>query len=156
MSWQTELEGYRHTTTVDLRFGDIDMLRHVNNARYLSFLEQARIQYAFDVLGWDGDWRTLNMILARTEIDFLRPLLLGERLQIATRCAQMGKKSFTFEYLLYTAGRQYPSAAPQEAEHLVSRAKSVMVFYDTRKEETRPLPEDFIRRVNAYEPSLSE
>ena len=42
-------DGYRHSIPMEIRFADIDSLGHVNNAAYLTYMEQARLRYVRDV-----------------------------------------------------------------------------------------------------------
>jgi len=140
------LTGFRHYIDLPIRYGDIDMLQHVNNARYLTYAEQARVAYATDVLCWDGDWRTLNMILARVEVDYLQPLWLTDRLRLYTRCARLGHKSYTLEYLYI---RLDAGLAPRD---LAARCRSVLVAYDVATQQSRPVPEAWRAAILAYEP----
>jgi len=64
---------YVHETTV--RFGDTDAMAHVNNAKFLTYLEDARV--GFFRHASDGRMGLGQLILARTEIDFVRPILFG-------------------------------------------------------------------------------
>jgi acyl-CoA thioester hydrolase len=151
-SLEARLQAFRHQTPIDIRFGDLDMLQHVNNARYLSYLEQARIQYAFDVLQWDGDWRTLNMMLARVEVDYRAPLFLNDRLTVYTRCSRLGNKSFTLEYLLVRTGQRNEvqvEGAPAPA--LAGEARTVLVAYDVVQQVSMPLPAEQRQRIEAFE-----
>jgi acyl-CoA thioester hydrolase len=40
-----------HTTPVQIRFNDIDLMGHVYNAKYQEFFDLARIKYFEEVLG---------------------------------------------------------------------------------------------------------
>ena len=42
---------FRHRTEIEVRFADTDAMRHVNNAKYLTYCEIARIRYWTDVTG---------------------------------------------------------------------------------------------------------
>ena len=70
---------------VNIRFSDFDMLSHANNANYLTYLEEARINYFTKVISEsEMDWRQEGMILARMEIDFLNKLIevAGDELKV--------------------------------------------------------------------------
>lgn len=133
---------FRHRTPVQVRFGDIDMFQHLNNARYLTFLEQARVKYAIDVMGWDGQNHTLNMILARVELDFLKPVWLKDRVVVLTRCGRIGAKSYDFEYLIVR----------NDDDEVVAQAKTVLVAYDLRSGQSVPLPDALKQAMTEYEP----
>src|SRR5205814_9439163 len=77
---------------IDIRWGDLDSSRHVNNAVYLTYLEEARSAWLEAALGS----RELvdDFVLARVEIDFRRELTLADEAAIA-RCtlARIGASS---------------------------------------------------------------
>lgn len=94
---------------------------HVNNAVYLTYLEQARFKH----------WRTLwhyaedrfpdpGIILARIECDYKSPAKLGEALEVKLAVSSIGRTSFHYEYEIVSA----------EDGRLIAQAKSVQVAYD--------------------------
>ncbi len=111
-----------HRETV--RFRDLDALGHVNNAVYLTYLEQARVAF---LRPHDADYT--EMILARCEIDFRAQVSLGETVEIALTPSRVGTKSFELSYEM------------KVGERLVAEAKTVLVAYDYERSESRPLPE---------------
>ena len=46
-----EIPGYRHLTTLQVRFADLDVNSHLNHAKYLTFMEHARLEYTAQVIG---------------------------------------------------------------------------------------------------------
>ena len=82
-----DLKHFRHQISMNVRFMDLDALHHVNNARYLNFLEEARIAYSQDILGLFRDLKQLNVLVARIEIDYLKPIHLGKE-NIAAKALQ--------------------------------------------------------------------
>ena len=82
---------------------DLDALQHVNNARYLNFLEEARIAYCQEKLDLFNNINDLNVLVARIEIDFMKPIHFEDKLSIHTRVSKMGTKSFTFESIFSAA-----------------------------------------------------
>ncbi|MFN4071655.1 MAG: acyl-CoA thioesterase, partial [Thermus caldifontis] len=67
------MEGFPVSVPIQVRFRDLDALGHVNNAVYLTYFEVARAAY-FQRL--KEDWLEKgHFILARAEVDFLRPIL---------------------------------------------------------------------------------
>jgi acyl-CoA thioester hydrolase len=132
--------------TLEVRFRDCDPMGHVNNAVYLTYLEQARL----------SQWRALwnfgarhgerdtgegkvgdapGVILARSEIDYLYPSRFGDVLEVRIGLAALGRTSFTYEYEI----------VDQQAR-LVATARSVQVMYDYAAGRPVPIPEG-IRRI---------
>ena len=107
------MEGFDFVHRETVRFRDVDSIGHVNNAVFLTYLEEARIAY---LLPFGAD--VTNMILARVEIDFRAPLRMGDEIEIGVRPAGVGTKSFQLEYEV-RSGRT-----------LAAQAKTVLVSYD--------------------------
>ena len=100
-----QLSNFQHILEVPVRFMDMDALQHVNNARYLNFLEESRIAYSQDLLNTYNSIQELNVLVARVEIDFMRPILFEEKVKVYTRIAKLGNKSFTFESIITTTNK---------------------------------------------------
>jgi acyl-CoA thioester hydrolase len=111
-----------HTETV--RFRDVDALGHVNNAAYLTYLEQARIAFLAP-MGADQT----GMILARAEIDFRAQVGFGERVNIEVRPLRVGTKSFELAYTL------------RVGETVVAEASTVLVAFDYASGRTVAVPD---------------
>ena len=119
---------YRET----VRFRDLDSMGHVNNAVFLTYLEEARIAFLFG-----RGATTESIIVARVEIDYRSPVRLGETVEIGVRCSRLGTKSFDLEYEL------------RVDENVVAEARSVQVFYDYERREASELPADWRQALGA-------
>lgn len=149
---EPDLSLFRFSHPIAIRYRDIDMQQHVNNAVTFTYLETARVGYMQQVLGWDGDWQSTGMILARAEMDYLAPLVLGDRVRVYVRVDRLGGKSFDFAYAVV---RQPP--AGEDAPPLVAAAaRTVQVAYDYQKNISVPLPTTWRAQISAYEPGLAE
>jgi len=81
-------------TQIKVRGFHLDVYQHVNNARYLEFLEEAR---------WDGlennanfQWMTANniaFVVVNININYRRPAVLGDRLTVTSHIKQINGKS---------------------------------------------------------------
>ena len=140
--------GYRYALPMSVRFADLDAMGHLNNATYLTYIEQARIAYVHDVCGWDGNWKALGMILARSEIDYRLPVSFGDQVTIYLRVSRIGSKSFDFQAVI-TAQRADDPAG------IAAEAKAVMVAYDYQQNTSIPILATWRERILAYEPALS-
>jgi acyl-CoA thioester hydrolase len=127
---------------IDIRYGDLDPQWHVNNARYLTFLEQGRMEY-LRVLGlWDGqDFFNLGLIVADIHIAYLAPVVLGQKVRLDLRVSSMGRKRIVFEYLLVDSS----------TEKALARAESVMVTYDYHAHTSIPVPPDWRKKISDFE-----
>ena len=107
------MEGFDFVHRDTVRFRDVDAMGHVNNAVYLTYLEDARIAF-LRPLGADVP----EMILARAEVDFRAPLSEGDQLEIGVRPVRVGTKSFELAYEV------------RVGEMVAAEAKTVLVSYD--------------------------
>lgn len=134
---------FRHKSKVEIRFSDIDAFKHVNNARYLTYLEQARINYFDEIVGWNYNWSKKGIILAKATIDFIQPILLSDEIYAFTRCSRMGNKSFDLQYKLIKT--------ENEKEILLADATTVMVTFDYDEQRSIPIPPEWKDLINTYE-----
>jgi acyl-CoA thioester hydrolase len=107
------VEGFDYVHHETVRFRDVDELGHVNNAVFLTYLEEARIGF-LQPLGATAS----GMILARVEIDFRAPLRTGDELEIGVRPVGVGTKSFELAYEI------------RARDTVAAEAKTVLVSFD--------------------------
>jgi acyl-CoA thioester hydrolase len=119
-----------------VRFRDLDPMGHVNNAVFLTYIEQARVAF-FAEVGAATGLEEMNLIVARVEIDFIAPVRFGQEVEISVRASRFGTKSFDFDYVLRVDGET------------VAEAKSVQVAYDYERREPVPVPEEWRERLSA-------
>ena len=119
------------TTTVTPRFGDMDMLGHINNTVPVVWFELARnpIIKIFDPeLKLSKD--IFHLIMAHTDYDYIEQLYYQYEVEIRSWVTRIGTKSFTMHHEAWQQGR------------LCVKGSAVMVHYDFISEKTTPIPED--------------
>ena len=90
---------------LEVRYGDLDPQGHVNNAKYMTYMEQARVAYIRRLGLWPGgSFLDLGIILADAQITFRKPILFGTPLRVGVATIRLGNKSLTMEYSLEHAG----------------------------------------------------
>lgn len=103
---------------VRVRFHECDPLGHVNNAVYLNYLEQAAIDHAAEA-GWPQSRLEAEVgavfMAARHEIDYLRPVVAGDRLVVVTWPEQMGMATALRRYVIRRAAEREPVTGLVEA-----------------------------------------
>ena len=87
-------EGTAHITRIRVRGYHLDLYGHVNNARYLEFLEEARWSFVESrhPLAWWHD-QGLAFVVASININYRLPATLGAELAIQTSMARIGGRS---------------------------------------------------------------
>jgi acyl-CoA thioester hydrolase len=129
-----------HVTEIGIRFRDIDAMKHVNNAVYATYLEQARAEYARDVLDLDLD--DIDTVLATLSSDYSAPLELSDSpVEVRLTVPELGASSIPMEYELRGNGGSGPLAAT---------AETVQVAFDRETGDSRPIPDAWRDRIAAY------
>ncbi len=127
---------------IEIRYNDLDAQWHVNNTRYLLYMEQARLQYLIHLGLFDGkSFLDLKMIIADAHVSYLAPIQLCQKVRAGTRAARIGNRSLTFEYRLEDA----------ESGQLLATGEVVGVTYDYRTQQTIPVPPDWREKISAFE-----
>jgi acyl-CoA thioester hydrolase len=113
----------------DVRFADIDMMGHVNNSIYLTYFEQARMKYMMDITPHSWSWIHQGIVVARNEINYRKPVILGDDLSIEVEALHIGNTSFT---LLHTIFR---------GAEICADCRSVMVCFNYENAAKIDIPE---------------
>jgi acyl-CoA thioester hydrolase len=103
-----------------VRWDDLDALRHVNNAKYLTYAQEARF-------AWSG---MLEMVVARAELDFKLPIYDGNIFVDVTLWVEsIGTSSFTMIYEI------------KHNDQLLALVKTVQVTISLDSKKSRPINE---------------
>src|SRR5439155_21492121 len=87
-------EGFRRKTTIDVRFRDLDLMGHVNNAVYFTYLEQARLDYFRDLYAAHPALEhPPGFIVASPRIEYRAPIFLDDRVDVWLRVSEIGRSS---------------------------------------------------------------
>lgn len=119
----------------DVRFVDLDALGHINNAVYLSYLEQLRVKWfkesgIFDA--FNNPKSPMPLILARSEIDYISQGYYREKITCAAGISRIGGKSFDIDYEI--------SSNDGNKNICLARAKSVLVWFNYNSNQSETIP----------------
>jgi acyl-CoA thioester hydrolase len=134
-------ENFPIWTRIEVRWGDMDALNHVNNATYFTYLESARIQL-FAGLGLADPMteEKLGMNLAHAACNFRSQVRYPEVLEIGTVVTKIGTSSFHLAHVFLREG----------TTAVVADGSSVVVWTDYTKGKSAPLPGPVRIRLQAY------
>lgn len=122
----------RHKTRVQTRWKDYDSFGHVNNAVFVTYLEVARTELLYELLGKERlTWEDVKFIIARVEVDYLMPIQPTRYVEVETWVSKIGQTSFEFSYAL-SAG-----------ETLLAKAKTVLVYFNYRLQKKMSIDDYF-------------
>ena len=120
------------------RFGDIDGLRHVNNTVIPGWFEQAR-NPIYRIFNPQFVFESWNLILARYEIDFVRPLVINGEVTVRTWVSRIGTSSFEIGQEALQGGS------------LCTRGATVLVHYDFSTSRPVTIPDAIRERLREHE-----
>jgi acyl-CoA thioester hydrolase len=133
---------FRFFHPIQVRYGDLDPQGHVNNARYLTYMEQARAGYIRHLGLWDGkSFLDIGIILADARVTFLAPIHFEQDVHVGVRVTKLGKKSLTVEYSLVDArsGQEFASGS------------TVLVAYNYHLGRSIPIPDHWREVISTFE-----
>ncbi len=126
-------------TDVDIRFNDIDLIGHVNNATFLTYFEEARWKFFALIFGKENITR-LNFIIASISIDYINPIFPLDEPVVRMWISDIGRTSFKFNYRIET----------KDKSRLFATGSSVQVFYDYSENRPIRVPDEFVEKARKY------
>lgn len=134
---------FNFTYPIEVRYADLDPQGHVNNANFLTYFEQARVNYliALGLFSNKQSFLDVGIILADAHVTFLAPVLFGMDVRISVRVSRLGNKSMSVEYRMFdgATGSQLASGS------------TVLVTFDYHSQVTIPIPENWRKQISAFE-----
>jgi acyl-CoA thioester hydrolase len=110
--------------TIPIRWRDVDNYGHVNNAVYLTYLEEARDRWVRDTLGADVDF-----VIVRIVIDYRRELSQDDD-EVTVSCRGVGYG---------TSSIRTTERITAKAGWVAAESESVIVAHDRGARSSRPL-----------------
>ncbi|EIM01446.1 MULTISPECIES: acyl-CoA thioesterase [Rhodanobacter] len=120
-----------YVASLGVRWRDLDAFNHVNNSNYLTYLEEARLQWLSHVPGpWFDDHAM--PVMAASQVNYRRPIAWPAQLQVQLFCERMGNSSMTITHRVLDA---------EHPDQLYCDGHVVMVWMDPASGKPVPLPE---------------
>jgi acyl-CoA thioester hydrolase len=132
---------FKHQVPIQIRFNDIDLVGHVNNAVYQEYFDRARLDYFRECFRQEIDWNKTGFVIASIQVDFFSPVFLEDKITVSTCVESIGEKSLIMVQLLFKEGDTEPAA----------HGKTVMVSFDYAKRESIEMPGEWIKMLEQFE-----
>ena len=132
---------FRHKVDVQTRFADIDMLGHVNNNAYLSYMDLGKMDYFRAISGGEFSVDDLCAVIVNVNCDFYEPSYLSEQLQVWTAVTHIGNKSFVVEQRIIDA----------ESGATKCIGRTTLAGFDPKTGQGAPLDEWFVEMTCQFE-----
>jgi len=131
-------DDFFHRTPVEIRFRDLDPLKHVNNAVFNTYLEEARIQFIDNIpelrLSMEQGF---SFVLAHIDLKYIKPVFYDEKIMVCNSVKSIGNTRVSTVQAIYNLENE-----------LKAFAETRGVWYDVEKKQPAKLPE--IKNRNQY------
>ena len=134
---------YHFYHPIEVRYGDLDPQGHLNNANFLTYFEQARIQYWIQ-MGFftkDQSFMEIGVIVADIHLAYLAPVYFGQNIKVGVRVAKLGNKSMTWEQNITDA----------DTGKELAGGELVIVAYDYKVGKTISIPQAWREKIIEFE-----
>jgi acyl-CoA thioester hydrolase len=127
----------------EVRYGDLDPQGHVNNAKFLTYFEQARIYYLVQLglFSKDQSFMEVGVIIADIHITYHATTHYGDPIKVGVRTTKIGNKSFTTEQCVMHA----------ENGKILATGTVVLVTFDYEALKPIPVPDEWRRKISEFE-----
>lgn len=127
-----------YTSTIALRWGDMDAIGHINNTVYFRFFEQARVEW-IDLFPQELDQNPAYVVIVHTECSFLKELKAPGSVEIKVFAGEVGRSSLL---------QRYEMRRTDEPDVLVATGSAKMVWVSPETGRSTPIPSRFLGTLN--------
>ncbi|MDE6811705.1 MAG: acyl-CoA thioesterase [Muribaculaceae bacterium] len=135
------LTEFHHSTPVQIRFNDIDILGHLNNIVYFALYDLAKAHYLQTLNRGNMDWKKVESVIANINCSYIKQVKFGEEMEVLTRCIHIGDRSFTLRQCLVEV----------TTLEIRSVCDTVMVCFDPLTATSAPMRPEFRKAIQDYE-----
>jgi acyl-CoA thioester hydrolase len=119
-----------HTRRIEIRWGDMDAMGHVNNTVYFRYMEQARIDWFESLVPRGEAWRTMSIVIVNASCNFKKPINYPGMVEVRVFAGAPGGSSVPTYYELLVESQLYADGA------------ATVVFVDPQKQKPMRIPEE--------------
>lgn len=133
---------FHYYLPIQLRYGDLDPQWHINNARFLTYMEHTRLSYLMHLGLFEGhNFLEFPLIVADVHIAFQAPIQHDEKIRVGMRISRLGNKSMTMEFIIEN----------EATGEVKSRAEFIMVTYDYHQRKSVPIWDEWREKIASFE-----
>lgn len=131
---------FKQVDKVQIRFNDIDLLGHVNNAIIGEYFDLGRMNYLHRVFDGIIGFKEESLVIVSIQTQFFKPILLSHQVQVMTKVYQIGGKSLKFKQLVIGSDGT-----------IFAESYSVMVSISLSTKESIPVPSKWREMILAVD-----
>ena len=141
------LKDFTFVVDLNIEWGDMDALQHVNNIEYFKYFQVARIAY-FEKINSDSEFgeTPIPLILASTQCKFIYPLTFPDSVSVGVRVDAMADQYFTMKYAVVS----------HQHQRLVAIGDAKVVMFDYVNNKKTSVPDEIRKTIIDLEESVDE
>ncbi len=132
---------FNHEEKIQIRFNDLDLLGHVNNAVQLNYYDFGKVMYFNALTKTQIDWHEAELVIVNLNIDFFVPVFMGDDILVRTKIYEIGKKSLKLIQELYD----------NKSQQVKSICHVVMCGFDVRTNTSVAISDEWKRLIHEFE-----
>ena len=134
---------YKFFHPIEVRYGDLDPQGHVNNAKHLTYFEQARVHYLIELglFSRDQSFMEVGVVIADIHIAYHAAVHYNDNIKVGVKTIKLGTKSVTVEQCVMNTGTGMVMAS----------GTVVMVTFDYKDLKSIPVPDEWKKKISEFE-----
>lgn len=132
---------YRHYLPLQIRFTDIDMLGHLNNAIFVNFFDLGKTAYFSHILGGPLEWDKISLVIVNIECSFFAPVYFTDKIEVFTKTTSVGERSVKVDQRIVN----------METGETHAWCRTVMAGFDVKNRCGAPVDEEWRRLLSEFE-----
>ena len=137
------MNDYKFFHLTEVRYGDLDPQGHVNNAKYLTYFEQARVHYLIQLglFSRDQSFMEIGVVIADIHNAYHAPTHYQDNIKVGVKTIKLGEKSIVVEQCVMDA----------DTGKIMASGKVVMVTFDYKDLMSIPVPVEWKNKFSEFE-----
>lgn len=139
------MEKQTFAITLEVKYRDTDSMGHVSSPVYYEYIQHAYVKYMHTLLAVPYSEK-LPQIMVKTACEYIAPAMLCDRLEVTSRVASFGTKSFEMQYDIHQCN--------DVDKKLIATGSSTHVCFDYELNRSVPVPDTLKERVLNFQGTL--
>ncbi|MCH5221222.1 MAG: acyl-CoA thioesterase [Muribaculaceae bacterium] len=131
---------FRHRIPLQIRFNDIDVFGHLNNAVYVQFMDMGKLSYFKQFMNGGFEHEPSVPVVADIHCTFYAPTYIDDKIECHTAVESISNSSLVLEQRIIGSDGSVKCCG-----------RTVMVNIDVKTGASTPLSEEWRRALSAYE-----
>lgn len=132
---------FNHQETIQIRFNDIDVLGHVNNAVQIMYYDYGKVKYFETLKKQVIDWGGEELVMVNINVDFMEPIFMSNKIVVKTKVYEIGNKSVKLIQMLQD----------KDTGRIKSVCRSVMCGFDAKTNTSLLISDEWRDLINSFE-----